>query len=147
VHRLDKDTSGVLLLAKTAQAYRALNLQFQQRQVRKTYHALVAGKPAWQERWVRLPLRSNGDRHHRTVLDLERRKPSETEFHRLEGFDGYALIDAILHSGRIHQIRAHLAAIDLPIVADPLYGDGKPLRVNTSATQIPTAQEHQLPIL
>jgi RluA family pseudouridine synthase len=127
VHRLDKDTSGVLLLARSALAHRALNTQFQQGQVRKTYHALVVGQPEWQERWVRLPLRTNGDRRHRSVVDLEGGKPSETEFHLLEGFGAYALLEAIPHSGRTHQIRAHLAAIGFPLVVDALYGDGKPL--------------------
>jgi RluA family pseudouridine synthase len=127
VHRLDKETSGVLLLARSAQAHRLLNIQFEQRQVRKTYHALVVGQPEWRQRWVRLPLRLNGDRRHRTVVDREHGKPSETEFHLLEGFDGYALVEAIPHSGRTHQIRAHLAAIGLPLVADALYGEGKPL--------------------
>src|SRR5512138_2201442 len=59
VHRLDKDTSGVLLLARTAQAHRLLNQQFEQHQVLKVYHALVAGSPGWEEKTVDLPLRAN----------------------------------------------------------------------------------------
>jgi 23S rRNA-/tRNA-specific pseudouridylate synthase len=76
VHRLDKETSGVLLLARSARAHRLLNIQFEQRQVRKTYHALVVGQPEWRQRWVRLPLRLNGDRRHRTVVDREHGTPA-----------------------------------------------------------------------
>jgi RluA family pseudouridine synthase len=147
VHRLDKDTSGVLLLARTAQAHRALNIQFEQRRVGKAYHVLVVGQPDWQERWVRLPLRTNGDRRHRTVVDLEGGKPCETEFHLLEGFGGYALIEAILHTGRTHQIRAHLAAISLPVVADALYGDGQPLPSYPAESRPCMGEDRKLPVL
>jgi RluA family pseudouridine synthase len=147
VHRLDKDTSGVLLLARTAPAHRDLNIQFEQRRVGKAYHALILGQPDWQEHWVRLPLRPDGDRRHRTVVDLERGKPCETEFHLLEGFGGYALIEAILHTGRTHQIRAHLAAISFPVVADALYGDGRPLPSYPPESHLPMAQERKLPLL
>ncbi len=127
VHRLDKDTSGVLLLACTAQAHRSLNTQFEQHRVSKEYHAIINGDPDWQEKTVDLPLRSNGDRHHRTVVDPVSGKLALTRFTILERFTDYCLIEAIPATGRTHQIRAHLSALNLSIVGDQSYsrkGDG-----------------------
>jgi tRNA pseudouridine32 synthase / 23S rRNA pseudouridine746 synthase len=121
VHRLDRETSGVLALARTAEAHRALNLQFQEREIAKIYHALVVGKPAWDERTVNLPLRADGDRRHRTVIDRARGKPSTTACRVLGRLGDYTLVEARPKTGRPHQIRAHLAAEHLPIVGDLLY--------------------------
>jgi 23S rRNA-/tRNA-specific pseudouridylate synthase len=70
---------------------------------------------------VDLPLRRDGDRRHRTVVDAERGKPSQTELRLLEAFHGCALVEARPRTGRTHQIRAHLSAIGLPLLGDPLY--------------------------
>jgi RluA family pseudouridine synthase len=121
VHRLDKDTSGVLLFARTAGAHRSLNTQFEARQVSKVYHALVMGSPAWTEYTVDLPLRPNGDRQHRTVVDMGAGKPAVTHFKLLEYLGNACLLEAIPETGRTHQIRAHLFTLDLYILGDPLY--------------------------
>lgn len=125
VHRLDKEASGVLLLARTAEAHRLLNIQFEHRQVIKTYHTLITGEPEWDEQQVRLPLRVNGDRSHRTVVDESRGKPSVTQLKVLERFGGYSLVQAIPQTGRTHQIRAHLSCLGHPIICDRLYGGGE----------------------
>jgi tRNA pseudouridine32 synthase / 23S rRNA pseudouridine746 synthase len=121
VHRLDKETSGVLLLARSVVAHRSLNTQFERRLVNKAYHALVSGVPEWQEKTVNLPLRPNGDRQHRTVVDQVSGKPADTHFRVLERFIQHCLLEAIPGTGRTHQIRAHLSAVGLYIIGDHLY--------------------------
>ncbi len=121
VHRLDKATSGVLVLARSANAHRSLNAQFEGHTVVKVYHALVIGSLAWQETTVDLALRSNGDRQHRTVVDLVHGKSAITHLKVLERFGAYSLLDATPQTGRTHQIRAHLSALGLAIVGDSLY--------------------------
>lgn len=121
VHRLDKATSGVLVLARSAEAHRSLNTQFEKHQVTKLYHALVVGNPAWQEKTVSLPLRPNGDRQHRTVIDQQAGKPAITHLKVLKRFGNYCLIEAIPETGRTHQIRVHLYALGLSIAGDKLY--------------------------
>ena len=123
VHRLDRETSGVVVFARCAAAHRDLNTQFQERDVAKLYHALVVGVPPWDQLEVDLALRRDGDRRHRTVVDAQG-KPSLTQFRILEQLGGYALLEAVPRTGRTHQIRAHLFAIGYPIVGDGLYGGG-----------------------
>jgi len=122
VHRLDKDTSGLLVLARNANAHRFLNDQFANRKVKKIYHALVWGDPDWEEKIVRLPLRVNVGSRHRSVVDVERGKPAETACKVLLRMGKFTLIEAHLKTGRRHQIRTHLFAEGLPIVSDALYG-------------------------
>lgn len=125
VHRLDQDTSGVLLLARTAEAHRELNRQFEERQVEKVYHAIVPGNPDWNEERVNAPLLVDGDRKHRTIVEPRLGKPSATRFMVLERYGAYALVEARPETGRTHQIRVHLLKLGYPIAGDPLYGNGE----------------------
>jgi len=133
VHRIDKDTSGVLIFARNADAHRALSTAFESRSVAKVYRALVRGSPEWEETSCELPLLPDGDRLHRTVIDARRGKASVTRFKVLAryassgAFPGAALVEAAPETGRTHQIRVHLATLGNPCLCDPLYGDGKPL--------------------
>jgi len=121
VHRLDKETSGVILLARNSEAHRRLNIQFDRREVTKIYHALIAGSPPWQRTEIDLPLRVNGDRRHRTVVDNQKGKPAKSDVAVLTRYSVAALVQVLPFSGYTHQIRAHLAAVGYPILFDPLY--------------------------
>jgi len=122
VHRLDRETSGVIVLARNAQAHQVLNDQFANRQVSKVYHALIGDVPSWDEKRVDLPLRTNVGRRHRTAVDDQSGKPASTNFKVLERFDAGALLEIRPETGRTHQIRAHLFALGVAILSDPLYG-------------------------
>lgn len=127
VHRIDKDTSGVLVFARDAESHRKLNGAFGTRAVGKSYRALVRGVPDQDEWSCDLPLKPDSDKLHRTLADRRRGKEASTSFKVLERWRDYALVEAVPQGGRTHQIRVHLAETGWPIVADPLYGDGKPL--------------------
>jgi RluA family pseudouridine synthase len=126
IHRLDKETSGVLLFALTAEAHQSLNIQFQKRETRKEYHALVVGNPEWDHQCITLPLKVNGDRGHRTIVDTAAGKPAETEIVVRQQYQGFCSVGALPRTGYTHQIRAHLAAVGLPILCDPLYKSRQP---------------------
>jgi RluA family pseudouridine synthase len=126
VHRLDKNTSGVMIFARNPDAHRVLSTQFAAHQVSKTYHTIVDGEPDWEEKILDLPLRTNVGRRNRTTIDIAEGKPAKTYFRTLERFSQFALIEAQPETGRTHQIRAHLYDLGLYVLSDPLYGHGHP---------------------
>lgn len=122
VHRLDKDTSGIMIFARTRTAHQIINRQFENRQILKFYHAITVGQPTWDQYRCDLPLRVNGDRKHRTVVDEKCGKPATTAFQLIARLSQYySLISASPLTGYTHQIRTHLAAIGFPILFDNLY--------------------------
>src|ERR1700752_2278510 len=86
VHRLDKVTSGVMVFARDAETHRALNIQFENHEVEKIYHAIVEGRPAWEEKTAKHPLKVNVGHKHRTAVDNRNGKPSETNFRVLKRY-------------------------------------------------------------
>jgi tRNA pseudouridine32 synthase/23S rRNA pseudouridine746 synthase len=121
IHRLDKDTSGVMLLGRNADSHRFFNEQFRDRSVSKLYHCLVLGQPEWNETKVDLPLRINADKLHRTRVDTVEGKPASTRFKVLKRYPDYALVECEIYTGYTHQIRAHLFSQGLHIIGESLY--------------------------
>ncbi|MBN1305298.1 MAG: RluA family pseudouridine synthase [Anaerolineales bacterium] len=121
VHRLDKGTSGILIFARSPEAHRELNIQFEQHCIKKHYHALLNGNPRWEEHTARHPLRANVGKKHRTMVDNKKGKPSETHFKILERYRDGVLVEASPTTGRTHQVRVHAYALGFPLLADELY--------------------------
>lgn len=121
IHRLDKETSGVVIFALNADAHRALSILFEARKIHKEYRAFVEGAMTELSRTIDLPLRVNGDRKHRTIVDQQNGKPSITNIYLIKLIDDVSEIVASPQTGYRHQIRAHLAAVGHPVLNDHLY--------------------------
>ena len=120
VHRLDKEVSGVILYALSAEAHRFLNAAFERREVRKTYLAVVHGAPAPESGLIARPLREFGSG--RVGVDDARGKPSVTRYATAARAGAYSLLRLAPETGRRHQLRAHLYSIGCPIAGDSRYG-------------------------
>ncbi|MFA6499073.1 MAG: RluA family pseudouridine synthase [Desulfurivibrionaceae bacterium] len=125
VHRLDKDTSGVMVVAKSDFAHQALADQFKRREVKKVYQALVDGQPTYQSGRVDLPI-GRHPVHRKKMAIREDGREAVTNWRVLERFaQGFTLLELGLETGRTHQIRVHMAALSCPVAGDAVYGRKK----------------------
>lgn len=123
VHRLDKDTSGIILVAKNDRTHHFLQNQFRNREVHKTYYALVDGFPPTNIGRIEAPIgRDPSHRKKMAIVQLQRGREAITEYKVIEKFSQHTLIAAHPHTGRTHQIRLHLSFLGCPIVGDSIYG-------------------------
>lgn len=129
VHRLDRDTSGVIVVAKDNQVHGRLSKQFEQRTVKKQYVALVKGHVDYESDWIRTYVKVHPYyREKMTVCaEEERARKASTFYEVAERFDGYTFVNLFPRTGRTHQLRVHMAHLGFPIVADRQYGGGEQL--------------------
>ena len=131
VHRLDRETSGAMVVARNDRAHEHLSEQFRSRNVRKIYVALVHGKMARDSGTITLPISRDPRRRTRMTARETKGRHARTDWRVIARLDGCTFVEAVLHTGRTHQIRAHFAASGHPVVGDTLYGAPRSLRVGT----------------
>jgi 23S rRNA pseudouridine955/2504/2580 synthase/23S rRNA pseudouridine1911/1915/1917 synthase len=148
VHRLDKETSGIILFARDEATHKYLSKAFEEKTVEKYYLGLVHGTPSQSSGSIDGPIMEH------TVLKglmtVNRKgKPSLTDYELQETFGKYSLVKFRIHTGRTHQIRVHSKNIGNPIACDPLYGDGKPILLSSIKKKynLSKAEEEERPIL
>ncbi len=124
VHRLDRDTSGVMIFALTRHAQRHLGLQFEKRMTRKTYVARVWGVPEQKTGTVDLPLIVDWPNRPRQMVCHETGKPAQTDWRVLKDAGTTARVRLMPHTGRSHQLRVHMLSLGHPILGDPFYATG-----------------------
>jgi 23S rRNA pseudouridine955/2504/2580 synthase len=127
-HRLDKETSGAIIIAKTPEAYRSVAMQFEKRKVNKTYHAIVDGQFTFNELFIDLPILNDGNKS--VTIDRKEGKRAETIFNTLKNYRHYTLVECKPITGRMHQIRIHLATQRAAIAGDDMYR-GKPVYLSS----------------
>jgi 23S rRNA pseudouridine1911/1915/1917 synthase len=130
VHRLDKDTSGMIVFAKNETTHKFLSQAFEERRVEKYYQGIVHGSPAEKKGTIDAPISEHLIQKGLMVIHRNG-KPSVTDYEVIEDYKSYSLLQFQLHTGRTHQIRVHCKNIGHPLACDDLYGDGKPVLLSS----------------
>lgn len=148
VHRLDKDTSGLIIFAKTEAAHQWLGRQFESRQTRKIYRGLVTGSLPAPSGSLDAPIAEHPAKNG-TMIIHRKGKEALTDFEVIEDFGICTYATFRIHTGRTHQIRVHMKDYGHPIVCDPIYGDGKPVLVSSLKHRFKLSKdaEEERPIL
>ncbi|MBE0494024.1 MAG: RluA family pseudouridine synthase [Thiomicrospira sp.] len=123
VHRLDMDTSGIMVLAMNKQAHRSLSIQFQDRKVNKKYYALCAGKLLSNTGYVQLPMRCDWDRRPKQIIDFIHGRSAQTHWQIMTQYENHFSVELSPITGRSHQLRLHMKSLGHPILGDNLYAD------------------------
>ena len=130
VHRLDRDTSGLLLFAKNESTHKYLSQLFEQRKIEKKYLGIVRGSMPSKSGSIDEPIAEHPFRKGEMAVS-KKGKPSLTDYEVQEDYGIYSLVQFDIHSGRTHQIRVHSKFLGHPIICDPVYGDGKPVLLSS----------------
>ncbi|RYD94544.1 MAG: RNA pseudouridine synthase [Sphingobacteriales bacterium] len=144
-HRLDKETSGALIIAKNPEAYRSVSMQFERRKVKKVYHAVIDGTHMFEELFIDLPILNVGKSS--VTISRQEGKRAETWFNSLKYYKYYTLVECRPVTGRMHQIRIHLATQRASIAGDEMY-KGKPVFLSKLKKKYHLGKEQEeLPIM
>jgi 23S rRNA pseudouridine1911/1915/1917 synthase len=148
VHRLDRDTSGLILFAKTGSAHKHLSMAFEERTVEKIYLGIVQGSLSQPQGSVEAPLMEHPVKKG-TIVVNKKGKASLTDYEVKEDLGLYSLVQFLIHTGRTHQIRVHMQSLGHPIVCDELYGDARPVLISSFKKnfRLSRSEEEERPIL
>jgi 23S rRNA pseudouridine955/2504/2580 synthase/23S rRNA pseudouridine1911/1915/1917 synthase len=130
VHRLDKETSGIVLFAKNEASHKFFSRLFEEREIKKYYLGIVIGEPREHTGSIDAPITEH-PLHKGTMHIHKKGKPSLTTYEVLDANKNYSLVSFQLHTGRTHQIRVHAKHIGHPLACDPLYGNGNPVKLSS----------------
>jgi len=148
VHRLDRETSGIIVFAKDAETHKFLSQAFEERSVEKYYVGIVNGSVPEKQKTIDAPIMEHSVKRGLMIIN-KKGKPAVTDYEVLEDFGKFSFLQFRIHTGRTHQIRVHMQYVGHPLVCDELYGDGIPVRISSFKRNFKLSkyEEEEKPIL
>ncbi len=148
VHRLDRETSGIIVFAKDPETHKFLSQAFEERTVEKYYQGIVVGTLPEKQKTIDAPIAENTVKRGIMIIH-QRGKPAVTDYEVLEDFGKFSFLQFRIHTGRTHQIRVHMQYVGHPLVCDEVYGDGKPVKISSFKRnyKLSKNEEEEKPIL